>query len=124
MVAHELTVLRVFILARSIEPCPGNLTTRSVNAQDGVSSGSQAAGLACYTELVTSPDTKTFVLQSCLKLLRSCEPDAEQHAVVIGKALHTLCFCLLSEAACYLQSAPLQPASRDLEACFFLMIGC
>lgn len=96
----------------STQACLSNLTTRSVTAQDGVSSGSQAAGLACYTELVTSPETKTFVLQSCLKLLRSCEPDAEQHAVVIGNALHRRCFCLLLVAACCLQ-----PAECTFTAC-------
>ncbi|DBA84856.1 TPA: hypothetical protein ACH3X1_005879 [Trebouxia sp. C0004] len=39
-----------------------------------------------HAELARSPATQTFILQSCLRLLNSCEPCAAQHAVVIGTA--------------------------------------
>lgn len=37
-----------------------------------------------HAELARSPATQTFILQTCLRLLHSCEPCAAQHAVVIG----------------------------------------
>ena len=40
---------------------------------------------SAHTRLAQSPITQAFILQSCLRLLHSCEPCAAQHAVVIGE---------------------------------------
>lgn len=91
--------------------------THQVRVQDGDPSGSQhsqATGLAGHTELFSSPATKAFVLQSCLKLLRSCEPGPEQHAVTIGKA-RASCpahFCLLVVAKQYASSGSIGSGRR------------
>lgn len=57
-------------------------------AQEGNSSigqHNQKVGVGDQSEVLNSTSTRVFVLQSCLKLLKSCEPGPEQHAVTIGK---------------------------------------
>ncbi|KAL3136619.1 hypothetical protein ABBQ38_005859 [Trebouxia sp. C0009 RCD-2024] len=39
-----------------------------------------------HAQLACSPMTQSFVLQSCLRMLHRCQPDAAHHAVVIGTA--------------------------------------
>ena len=51
--------------------------------QEAGTSGTDSQA-STHTELARSPATQTFILQTCLRLLHSCEPCAAQHAVVIG----------------------------------------
>ena len=51
--------------------------------QEAGTSGTDSHG-STHAELARSPATQTFILQSSLRLLSSCEPCAAQHAVVIG----------------------------------------
>ena len=57
----------------------------SCTVQEAGTSGTDSQTSA-HARLAQSPTTQAFILQSCLRLLHSCEPCAAQHAVVIGEA--------------------------------------
>ena len=62
------------------EPCAD---LSSCDMQEAGPSGT-ALEASLGSDLARSPATQAFLLQTCLRLLHSCQAAAEQHAVVIG----------------------------------------